>query len=216
MADTLQFDAQHREARGRHLRRLRRQGVTPIHIYGRGVASIAAQVDTPVLRRVVIAAGHNSPVTVSVDGAQHFTFIREIQKDPVTGDMLHVDFLQVDALLRMQSRVPLRLDGEATAIRLHRGEVSFVLRDITVECLPADVPHEFVVDVSSLAEIGAAVHVSEITAPSGVTILTDPEEVVARISAPTVRSAEEGAPEAGVAEGLEASAEGAEPAADEE
>lgn len=195
MADTLlQLDAQPRAARGRHLRRLRRQGTTPIHIYGRGLESIAAQVETHILRRVVIAAAHNSPVTVTVDGLQHFTFVREIQKDPTSGDMLHVDFLQVDVTQRLHAQVPIRLEGEAPATRLHRGEVSFNIRDLTVECLPTEVPHEFVVDISGLEEIGSVVHASEITAPSEVTILTPPEEVIVRISAPTVPETEEGAP----------------------
>jgi large subunit ribosomal protein L25 len=195
MADTLTLEAQPREARGRHLRRLRRLGNTPIHIYGRGLESIAAQVATPILRRVVIAAGHNSPVMVTYEGSPHFTFIREIQKDPVTSEVLHIDFLQVDASVRMQSQVTIRLEGEAPAVRLHRGEISFNLRDVTVECLPTEVPNELVVDISGMVELGSVVHVSEIKAPAGVTIITDPEEVIVRMSSPTVPGAiEEGAP----------------------
>ena len=196
MADTLQLEAQPREARGRHLRRLRRQGNTPIHIYGRGMESIAAQVETPILRRVVIAAGHNSPVMVTYAGSPHFTFIREIQKDPVTSEVLHIDFLQVDASVRMQSQVTIRLEGEAPAVRLHRAEISFNLRDVTVECLPTEVPQELVLDISGLAELGSVLHVSDLTAPAGVTILTDAEGIIVRMSAPTVpEEIEEGAPD---------------------
>jgi large subunit ribosomal protein L25 len=134
-------------------------------------------------------------VVVTFEGSKHFTFIREIQKDPVTSEVLHIDFLQVDASLRMQSQVTLRLEGEAPAIRLHRGEISFNLRDVTVECLPTEVPHELIVDISGMAELGSVVHVSQLTAPAGVIILTDPDEIIVRMSSPTVPGTiEEGAP----------------------
>lgn len=130
--ENVTLEVQPREITGKRVRRLRRHGLTPIHIYGSTTAPIAAQADTLTLGRVVTQAGHTTPVSVSLDGSPHFTFIREVQLHPVTGHILHVDFLQVDVHEKMQGEVPVTLDGEAPAVRMHGGVVSQNLHTLAV------------------------------------------------------------------------------------
>jgi len=182
--EALTLKAQPRTITGKKVRQLRRRGITPIHIYGPGLQPIAAQVETSALRRLLAQAGRSTPVTVEVDGSSHFAFVREVQRHPVTGQILHVDFLQVDVSRRMQGQVPLTLVGEAPAVREQGAVLSLHLPAVTVECLPRDMPAEIQVDVSSLREMGDSLHVRDLSPPPGVTLLEDPDALVVRASPP--------------------------------
>lgn len=211
--ESITLEVQPRQITGKRVRRLRRQGQTPIHIYGSNTEPITAQADTLTLSRVITEAGRTTPVAVTLDGVPHFTFIREIQLHPVTGHVLHVDFLQVDVREKMEGEVPLVLEGEAPAVRLRGGALAQNLHAVTVECLPTDMPHEIVVDISGLEDIGDTIHVRDIVAPPGVTILQDPEELVVRVTAPTRAEVEEAVEEEAVEEAAAAPAEAPEEAA---
>lgn len=172
---------------------MRRQGITPIHLYGKGTPSLNLQVDSALLRRLVLQAGGNTPVSVSVKGTSddHFAFIREVQRHPVTGDILHVDFYQVPTAEVMRADVPIYLTGEAPAVRLNSGVLSQALHSIKVECLPLDVPPRVEVDVSGLEDFQKAIYISSINLGDSVTILNEPNELIVRVSPPRVVVEEE-------------------------
>jgi large subunit ribosomal protein L25 len=126
----------------------------------------------------------NTPISVSIPGqeGQKLTFIREIQWDPMRGDLLHVDFLNVDVANEITTSVPITLTGDAPAVHTTPdASVSQLLREVEVRALPLDVPSDLPVDLGMIVGPGDVIRVSDIALPEGVASLTDPDEVVARI-----------------------------------
>ena len=186
--DSLTLEAEPRVVTGRKVAGLRRMGITPIHIYGKGIESSSLQADSPSLQKVVVRAGGSVPVTLTVKGStgSHLAFIREVQRHPMTEAILHVDFYQVSLAETMRAQVPIYLVGEAPAVRLHEGVVMQALHSLEVECLPLDVPQLVEVDISGLEDFEMAVHVYDVSFADSVTIITDSSDLIARVNPPRV------------------------------
>jgi len=201
-----------RDVLGKKVKALRRQGVTPANIYGSHVESQSIQLSTEELRHVIKTAGRNDIVYLRLDGDEpRPTFLRDIQQNPVTDAILHVDFLQISLREKVKADVPLHLVGLAPAVDTLGGILMHGLDHVSVEALPTEVPSFIEVDVTSLAEINQALHVSDVPVPEGVTILTDVEQVIAKVAPPAVEPEPEVAEEAEAVEGEEGE-EGAEEA----
>jgi len=197
---------------GKKVKVLRRQGVTPANIYGSHVESQSIQVSTEELRHVLKTAGRNDIVYLRLDGDEpRPTFVRDVQQNPVTDAILHVDFLQISLREKVKADVPLHLVGMAPAVDTYQGILMHGLDHVTVEALPTEVPSFIEVDVTTLAEINQALHVSDVPVPEGVTMLTDLEQVIAKVAPPAVEPEPEVEEEEEAVEG-EAPEEGAEEA----
>jgi large subunit ribosomal protein L25 len=194
-----------REVVGKKVGQLRRTGVTPANIYGRNVDSVAVEIPTEDLRQLFKRYGRNEIIYVQIDGEERPTFVREIQRNPVTDQVLHVDLMQISLTDKVKIDVPIHLVGLSPAVDTFGGVLTHQLNAISVEALPTAVPSSVEVDVSVLTELEQALHVSDIVAPEGVVILDDPEAVVARVATPAAERAEE------MAEAEEAAAEEAVP-----
>lgn len=212
-SDTTSLTLATRDLEGsRANRRLRRDGRVPGILYGGDGEPLAFSVDSRELRHALNAAG--AVIELSFEGSTTTAVLKEFQRHPVRGDMMHVDFLRVRMDQPIQQPVILELEGvdEAPGI-VEGGVLEQTLRELTVEALPAEVPESITFDASSL-ELGATVHVSDLTAPAKVTILDDPESVVASITIPrnVIEEPEEPETETEVVgegeEGAEASTEG--------
>ena len=186
--DSLTLEAEPRTVSGRKVAALRRQGLTPIHLYGKGVESSLLQADSPTLLKVVTQAGGSVPVTLAVKGASgsHLAFIREVQRHPMTEAILHVDFYQVSLVEMMRAQVPIYLVGDPPAVKLHAGVVMQAIHSLEVESLPMDVPQFVEVDISGLEDFERAIHVSDISLEDSVTIITDLSELIVRVNPPRV------------------------------
>ena len=182
-----------RTVTGKKVRFLRREGMVPVHLYGRGVDSQALQVAAATLRRVITSAGANVPVKVNIDGrdGEEICFIRDAQRHPVSEDLLHVDFYRVDVDRVVRAEVPVIMDGEAPAVRNLDGVLLQSFNSLEVEALPLDMPEAFHVDVSGLEDFEAAVRIGDIQIAREVTILRDDQEVIARVAAPRIEEEEE-------------------------
>ena len=180
-----------REVLGKKVKRLRQQGVIPVHLYGPGVDPQPLQCETTKLVDELVRAGGNTAVTVTVQGGQepHLAFAREIQWDPRRDDILHVDFLAVDASRPGSAQVPITLIGESPGARTAGGTVMQQLRDLNVEALPLEVPRELELDLTMLTEPDGMLRAADIVIPGNVTLLTEPEDVVVRIE--VLRAVEE-------------------------
>ena len=178
---------------GKKVRFLRREGMVPVHFYGRGVDSLALQVEAATLRRVITSAGRNVPVRVSIDGrdGEEICFIRDAQRHPVSEDLLHVDFYRVDVDRVVRAEVPVIMDGEAPAVRNLGGVLLQPFNSLEVEALPLDMPAAFHVDVTGLEDFEAAVRIGDISITGEVTILRDDQEVIARVAPPRIEEEEE-------------------------
>ena len=172
---------------------LRRQGITPIHLYGPGIPSQAFQVDTLVLRKTLSVVGYNRPVEVSLDGSgeTHLAFVREIQFHPLTTEVVHVDFLRVDLTKTTRVDVPVELVGEAAAVRVHGGSLIQALYTVLVEARPMEIPAVISADATIMEDFDKAIRVSDLEVAEGVAILTDLEQMVAHVNPPVSAAADE-------------------------
>ena len=189
--ESISLELSPREVLGKKVKRLRQQGVIPVHLYGPGVDPQPLQCETTKLVDVLVRAGGNTAVTVTVQGGQetHLAFAREIQWDPRRDDILHVDFLAVDASRPVSAQVPITLIGDSPGARTAGGTVMQQLRDLNVEALPLEVPRELELDLTMLTEPDGVLRAADIVIPGNVTLLTDPEDVVVRIE--VLRAVEE-------------------------
>jgi large subunit ribosomal protein L25 len=211
MADAaLQVDP--RTIQGKKLKALRREGILPANIYGRGIDSVAVQAPKHAVQQLLRTTGRNVVIDLQVNGESkpRSVLLRSLARNPVTSEVLHLDFQQVSLTEKMHADVPLVMVGEAPAVSVYGGILLQSLDHLVVQALPADLPSHIEVDVSGLAELESSVHVRELTIPPSVEVLSDAELVVAKVAAPRV--AEEKEEEA--VEGEEGAApaeEGAEP-----
>ena len=209
-----------REAEGsRANRRLRRSGRVPAVIYGGGEDAVAVSIDARELRHALHASG--AVLELALDGDTTSVVLKDTQLHPVRGETWHVDFLRVRMDVAIQSTVTLELVGvDESPGATEGGVLEQQLRELTIEALPGDIPESITHDVSSL-EMNATVHVSDLSAPESVTIVDDPETVVASLSLPRLEVEEpevetetevvgegEEAPEGEAAEGAEGEGEG--------
>ncbi len=186
--DQIRIRLDTRSVIGKKVKRLRRQGCVPVHVYGWGGEPSFHQVGAQELGRVLPRVGTNVPLTVEVEDGEAVCFVREVQRHPVSEEVLHVDFLRVDVSKTIQSEVPVVLDGAAPAAVDMGGTVMQPLQSVLVESLPMDVPGSFVIDVSGLDDFEKAVYVRDVKVGSGVTLLTSPDELLARVSAPRIEA----------------------------
>ena len=163
----------------RSSRRLRREGRVPGVVYGMGADPVSIAVEWPELRRVLTTdAGLNALIQLEVEGDRLLSMVRDVQRDPVRRDVLHVDFLRIDAGIEIEVEVPIHLEGEAKEVTNEDGMVDQTLFTLMVYAKPNAIPNELVADISDLT-IGDSVRVGDLPLPNGVRTEVDPEEAVA-------------------------------------
>jgi len=191
--DKIELDVTHREILGKKVRHLRRQGITPVHLFGHGIESLALQCDTGELERVLAQAGHTGLIGLKLgkEKKPRTVVVREFDRDWRKGQLLHVDFYQVKMEEKIKLEVPVVLVGEAPALNFKTNMLEHELGTLTVECLPAKIPTSLEVDISFLTEPEQAIRVKDVTLDAGITVLNDPELVVAKISLRPVEKVEE-------------------------
>jgi large subunit ribosomal protein L25 len=182
--EKLKLKASKREVLGKKTRFLRRQGVTPTHLFGHGLESLALQCDTPELQRTIARAGMTRIINLAIDGDKQprSVFIREIQKEPRSGSLLHVDFYQVKMTEKIKADVPIVLVGEAPAMKEKGRTIAHSLTSLSVECLPDDLPPQIEVDLSPLEEVEQAIFVRDIVLSPEVTVMEEPDQMVVKVS----------------------------------
>lgn len=187
---------------GTACRRLRRAEKIPGNVYGLDSPPFKVSVNPKRIDELLrLGSGVNTVFQLSLTGENKTreAMIKELQRDPVTGSPVHVDFIRVDPMKKIQVRVPVRLVGTPEGVKNEGGIVDFVNRTVEVECLPTHIPEHLDVDVSEL-HINQNVTVAELIVAEGVEVLDDGEQIIAVVVAPRV---EEAAP-------VEAEAEAAE------
>jgi large subunit ribosomal protein L25 len=173
----------------RSARRLRRENLVPGVIYGGGEDPQHFAVDARTLRNTLARAGQ--VIEVSLDGASTNVLIKDVQRHPVRGEAVHVDLLRVRMDVAIHATVPIHFEGAEEAPGVSEGGIfNQELREVNIEALPGDIPDTIVHDVSGLV-MNETITLAVLTAPSGVTLLDDPELVIATITPPTLEPVEE-------------------------
>ena len=177
------LESQPRTVLGKKVKRLRREGTTPIHLYGPGGPPLALQADSTHLRSVIQRVGRTSPVAVIVDGdsEQTLSFVRDVAVHPTTGEIEHVDFLRVDESRPIEVPINVTIIGDSPATVGGQAVVTQVLRTLHVLATPFNAPDGVEADVSGLEYIGAVLRVSDLNLPDGVEVAGHPDDVIARI-----------------------------------
>ena len=177
-----------REITGKKVAILRRDGITPIHLYGNGIESQSLQCDTATVSKVVLEAGTNIPVTVTVPGnsEENVCFVREVQYHPVTDRLIHVDFMKVDVTRTVRAEVPIIISGLSPAVRNMGGTLLQPLQSVTVEALPMNIPPMFSLNSDLLIDFDTNFYVSDLEAPDNISIINDDDDLVAGVVAPRI------------------------------
>ena len=211
----LKIKATKRDVLGKKTRFLRRQGITPAHLFGHSLESQAIQCNSNELIKVLAHAGTTRLISLKVEGDKdaRTVFVREIQRDALSRQLLHVDFFQVRKGEKMTMDVPIVLVGEAPAMKGKGRMISRGINVLSIECLPEKVPPQIEVDISVLLELEQSLHVKDIILDPDITVVNDPELLVVKVSEVIIKVEEEKpvVEEAVVAEGeegAEAKAEG--------
>jgi large subunit ribosomal protein L25 len=190
--ERIELQAEPRNLTGRHVKGLRAQGYVPAILYGSQIEATPIQVESKALQKVVAKAGGNTLIALQVGKKKPILALaREIQRDVIRHNLLHVDFFQVVMTERITAEVPLVLLGEAPAVSEQGGILVHGLNTVEVQCLPADLPSSIEVDLSPLTEFNDLVTVADLQVPLSVTIISDPDSVISRIEAPRIVEEEE-------------------------
>jgi large subunit ribosomal protein L25 len=195
-----------REAIGKGAnRKLRAAGRAPAVLYGRARDSLPLTIDPRALDKILRTSGANTLLDLTVEGhaelKESVALVRELQRHPLRGDILHVDFYEVDLERAVTVDVPVHVVGKARGLDFG-GILEHTLREVSLECLPRSIPETIEVDISAM-EVGDVIHVRELVLPEGVSLVTDGDLGVVHIALP---QAEEAATEAAVAETPEGAA----------
>ena len=182
MADLILKTETQRELGTRPSRRLRRTGRVPGVVYGLGGDTVAVAVDARDLRSALNTdAGLNALLTLEVDGDRQLSLVKDLQHHPVRNEVIHVDFIRVDADVAVEVEVRVVLEGEATNVTNEDGVVDQLAFTVAVLAKPESIPNELTVDINEMV-MGDAVRAGDLELPAGVELAGDPEELVASTS----------------------------------
>lgn len=182
--------AQKREIVGKKVSSLRRDGLIPAVIYRKNIESINISINNAEFTKVYKNAGGNTIVLVKLEGgSDKNVLIHRVDRDGVTGYVIHADLYEVKMTEKITAKVPLVFIGDSKAVREMDGMLITNKNEVEVECLPGDLIHEIEVSIEVLDDFEKAIHVSDLRVPGGVVIMDEPEETVATVEPP--RSEEE-------------------------
>ncbi len=182
MADEILLTAQPRDLVGKQVNQLRRAGVIPAVVYGAHVSkALSIKVDEKTLTTVVSKAGHNRLIRLTVEGGERMVLTREVQRNPITGRIVHVDFQEVSMTEKITSQVPMTLVGTSPAVARGEGLLIHGIDVVEIRALPTDLVSNIEVDVSALNAINEALTVGDLKVSDKIEILTPRDEMVAKV-----------------------------------
>jgi large subunit ribosomal protein L25 len=182
MADEILLTAQLRELIGKQVKQLRRDGMIPAVVYGSQLLKpLSLKIEEKALMTVVAKAGRNRLIRLGLDGEQHMVLTRQVQRNPITGRLIHVDFQEVSMTEKITSQVPLALVGSSPAVTRGEGLLIHGIDVVEIRALPTDLPPSIEVDVSGLTDLEQAITVGNLKVSDKIEILTSRDEMVAKV-----------------------------------
>ena len=184
------IEAQEREVIGKKVKALRREGLLPAVIYGSGMDPKPITLNTKKVRQTLGMIGANTLVTIKLGKKEHLALVRDVQREVIMRDLLHIDFQAVSLEETITSTVPIVIVGEAPATKEYEAILVTGLDELQIEAKAKDLPDVISADVSGLFEVGDNIQVKDLVIPGEVKILDDPEEVVITVTVPTLMELE--------------------------
>jgi large subunit ribosomal protein L25 len=190
----LNLQVEKREKTGKGgCRQARMRGLIPAVVYGSGKDSVPIQVDRKSFVELMKKAGSENPIfqlKLSDTGQERHAMIRDMQRNPVSRQVIHIDFQRIEMTAKVRVTVPVELVGTAYGVKVEGGLIDFVVREVHIECLPGDIPNHLEMDVTEL-HAGQHAAAKDLKLPEGVTLLDEPERVI--LSVVHARTEEPGA-----------------------
>lgn len=205
----LKLKAENRVITGKKVKKLRQDGNIPVHMYGNKEASKNLSIEKKVIDALLANTGQNVAISLEINGenGENVCLIRDVQRHPVTEEVLHVDFLKVDLNKKIQVNIPISIIGTASAVWQLGGTLLQSLQSISVQILPLNIPEKFELDISSLNTFEDSLFIKDVKIDKGIDVNDDLEILVARVMPPRVeediqtQEEEVGAAEVPVVEG---------------
>ena len=182
MSDSSQLVASKRSVTGKQVGQLRRDGKLPAVLYGPVVEPTAIMLDAREATRILRRVHGAQLLDLTIDGATHKVLLQDLQRDSRKGTFLHADFYAVDMNRTIRVRLPIRLVGNSYAVTSLSGVLVHGITELEVECLPVDLIVQVEADMGALKEIGNSLHVRDVYVPKTLKVLSDPDEMVARVT----------------------------------
>ena len=181
--EQIELKAEKRTIIGKRVKSLRREGLIPALLYGPKTEPVPIQCDERELQRVLARAGGTNLISLRIDdaGKPKMTLVSEVQRDSITNELYHVDFYQVVMTEKVSAEVNIVLTGQSPAVQQADAMLLQGVDSVEIECLPGDLIHSIEVDLSTLLEIDDAIYVKDLQVPANIAILTDGDELVAKV-----------------------------------
>ena len=194
-----------RQVIGKRVKALRRAGQVPAILYGYNIEPMPLQLEVKSLNRVLSRVGQSRLIKLSVQGQRepHMALARAIHREPITGNLYHVDFMAVSMTEKIKVQVPVVLVGESPAVQRGEGVLVQAINSIEIECLPGDLMDAIRVDVSTLDKVDAQIAVKDLKVSAGIEILAGLDDMVVRVTPVREEKVEEVVPTAEVAAEVE-------------
>lgn len=180
--ERIELAAEPRTLLGKQVNQLRRTGWVPAVMYGHGFDPLPLQLPAHGLKRMLAEVGGSQLVNIQIKGKDQpeMALVRDVQRDPIKGTLLHVDFYRVSMTEKITTEIPLTLVGESPVVARKEGLLLHGVSAVEVRCLPADLVETIGVDISGL-EMNQAIYVRELAVPAGIEVLADPDEMIVRV-----------------------------------
>jgi len=181
MSDTYKLDATQRDVVGKHVKQYRREGHIPAVVYGPTIEPVKLFVNETELRQVLTHAAGTHLIELNIDGSPVTTLAREVQRHPIKGSILHVDFYHVAMDRAIRTEIPIIVVGASPAITRREAIVLQAMTTLPIEVLPADLPDRVEVDITGLQKVGDHILVSGLSLPEGIRVLASADEMVLKL-----------------------------------
>lgn len=181
MAD-FSLEAQPRTVTGKKVGQLRRDGLVPMTVYGPGLQPVNLQVAYRPLEILLSKAGGTNLIDINAGGKTYTVLVREVQRNVITRRMIHIDLFALDLTAKLKTDIPVRYVGESPAVQAKQGVLITGPSSLHVELLPSALMEYIEIDIATLKTVGSAIFVSDLKLGDGITVLNDPEELLARVS----------------------------------
>ena len=179
------LNANRRIVIGKQVKALRREGLMPAIIYGQGLDPAPISLNSHEASLILSGFSTSQLLVIDIEGDRRTVLVRDKQRDPVTGEILHADFLEVSMTEKLRTVVPIEITGEAPAVSSLGAILVTSAEELSIECLPGDLPEVVTVDISGLVDFGDVIYVRDLDLPDAVEVLSDLDEIVVQASVPT-------------------------------
>lgn len=186
----MELAVQKREKLGSGVKALRKQGLVPGELYGRGLQNLHLSVPEKEFKKLYKDAGESTVINVVLDGEKHPALIQSVSFDPLTDDFQSVDFYQVRMDEKLTVSVPLVFEGVSPAVKEKNALLVKPLQELEIEALPGNIPHNIKVDLSKLQDLDQSIYVRDLEIPANVEVLVSPDTVVATATEKTTEEEE--------------------------